>query len=64
VSQALARAILGAQVAPNRGEIDAVPAPYRTTFIQSRALARKKGSQPVEPGEVVIPVPPISEEPT
>jgi len=64
MSEALARAIFGAQIIPNRGALDAIPEPYRTTVLQSRALARKKGSQPVEPGEVVKPVPPISEEPT
>ncbi len=42
--------------------VSGLPEPYRTTVMQSRALMKMKGSQPVEPGEVVTP--PISEEPT
>ena len=60
-TQSLGRAIIGL-VLPNYGDIDDVPEPYRTTAMQSRALMKLKGSQPVEPGEVVTP--PITEEPT
>ena len=60
-SQYLGRAIIGV-IIPDYGDIDSVPEPYRTTVMQSRALMKMKGSQPVEPGEVVMP--PISEEPT
>ena len=57
----LAHAIIGL-VLPNRGDIESVPEPYRTTALQSRALMKMKGSQPVEPSEEDIP--PITEEPT
>ena len=60
-TQYLGRAIIGL-ILPNYGDIDDVPEPYRTTVMQSRALMKAKGSQPVEPGEVVTP--PITEEPT
>ena len=60
-TQSLGRAIIGL-VLPNYGDIDDVPEPYRTTAMQSRALMKLKGSQPVEPGEVVTPH--ITEEPT
>jgi len=61
-TQYLGRAIIGV-ILPDYGDIDGVPEPYRSTAMQSRALLKQlKGSQPVEPGEVVTP--PISEEPT
>jgi hypothetical protein len=59
--RALLQAIIG-PLFPNRGFLDEIPEPYRTTVMQSRALMKAKGSQPVEPGEVVTP--PITEEPT
>jgi hypothetical protein len=49
-SQVLARTIIG-KIIPNRGDLNDIPEPYRTTVMQSRALMKTTPVPVVPPSE-------------